>query len=70
MHRVQLSFFHFSKLFVHLSPPEANRLTKDGYLSSIDDIVLAVFEKIILFFLLPITRSFDCSKTENVPRAI
>jgi hypothetical protein len=43
-------FFLFSILFVRLSPPEPNHSSKHGFLSSIDDIVLAVFEKIILFF--------------------
>jgi hypothetical protein len=54
----QLALFSFPQLFIRLLPPEANRSAKHGFSSSIDDIALVVFEKIIVIFLLEMNLAF------------
>jgi len=44
-------FLSFFKIIFHLLPPSANRFATHGFLSSLDAVVLAVFEKVNLFFL-------------------
>ena len=43
-------FLSFFKIIFHLLPPSANRFATHVFLSSLDAIVLAVFEKVILVF--------------------
>ena len=59
-------FLSFFKIIFHLLLPEANCWAKDGFLSSLDAIVLSVFEKVILVFFHRSTRRFDRLKQGNL----